>query len=414
MWVKNSEKRWREREFVAVSLPSVVNSVYYPVVKNPFFQTKSLTAESSVRWAGIFIAAALLAGCDRNEIKVYQVAKDSAPPASAMPTAMPSDMTAAMQPSLTWKTPEGWTEEKPGQMRLASFKASKDGKSVDISIVPLPGAAGGDTPNVNRWRGQVGLEGVTPDEISKAAEAVEAGGQPASLYDIAGKNPAGEAARIIAVIQHRDDMAWFSKMTGDDQLVAAQKPAFVEFLKSLNFTAGPATAAAALPAELPAGHPPMDGAAMGAAALPTASSGEGKPSWSVPAGWTEIPGGQFLVAKFTIAGEGDAKAAVNVSMSAGTGGGLAGNVNRWRGQLSLTPLGEAELSKETKPLEIAVGPASLVDMSGTDTRTQQPTRLVGVIVPQTGQTWFYKLMGDAKVVENQKDAFMKFVQGVKY
>jgi hypothetical protein len=39
---------------------------------------------------------------------------------------------------------------------------------------------------------------------------------------------------------------------------------------------------------------------------------------------------------------------------------------------------------------------------------------VGVIVPQSGQTWFYKLMGDAKVVESQKDAFTKFVQTVKY
>ena len=53
-------------------------------------------------------------------------------------------------------------------------------------------------------------------------------------------------------------------------------------------------------------------------------------------------------------------------------------------------------------------------MSGTDARTSQPTRLVGVVVSQPGQTWFYKLMGDAKVVESQKAAFTQFVQGVKY
>jgi hypothetical protein len=39
---------------------------------------------------------------------------------------------------------------------------------------------------------------------------------------------------------------------------------------------------------------------------------------------------------------------------------------------------------------------------------------VGVMVSQSGQTWFYKLMGNAKVVESQKDAFTKFVQTVKY
>ena len=36
----------------------------------------------------------------------------------------------------------------------------------------------------------------------------------------------------------RDDVAWFFKMTGDDALVAEQKPAFVEFLKSVSFPAG--------------------------------------------------------------------------------------------------------------------------------------------------------------------------------
>lgn len=381
-------------------------------MKNLFFLKKSPTSDTPVHLAGLFLAVMLLAGCNRNEVKVYEVAKETAPdagPAATMPTAMPSDMAAATQPSLTWKTPESWTEEKPGQMRLASFKVTKDGKTVDISIVPLPGAAGGDTPNVNRWRGQVGLEAVTAEEITKSAETVEAGGQPAALYDIAGKNPAGEAARIIAVIQHRDDMAWFFKMTGDDQLVEAQKPAFVEFLKSLNFTVGQATPSATMPTELPAGHPPI-GETTGAAALPAASSSEGKPSWTVPAGWTEISGGQFLVAKFTIAAEGDEKAAVNVSTAAGEGGGLAGNVNRWRGQLGLTPIAEIL----TTPIEVAGGKGQLVDFSGTNAQNGQPARLVGAIVPQGGQTWFYKLMGDPKLVESQKDAFTKFVQGVKY
>ena len=103
-------------------------------------------------------------------------------------------------------------------------------------------------------------------------------------------------------------------------------------------------------------------------------------------------------------------AAVNVSMSAGDGDGLAANVNRWRGQLGLPPIVEIL----TTPIDVTNGKAQLVDMSGTDARTGQPARLVGIAVSQSGQTWFYKLMGNAKVVESQKDAFTKFVQGVKY
>jgi hypothetical protein len=134
----------------------------------------------------------------------------------------------------------------------------------------------------------------------------------------------------------------------------------------------------------------------------------------VPAGWQEVSGGQFLVAKFMLAGDGGATAAVNVSMSANDGGGVAANVNRWRGQLGMSPLSEDDLNKSLTTVAVTSGAASLVDMSGTDVRTGQPTRLVGVIVSQTDRTWFYKLMGDAKVVEGQKDAFTQFVQGVKY
>ena len=196
-------------------------------------------------------------------------------------------------------------------------------------------------------------------------------------------------------------------MTGDADMVEQQKPAFVAFLKSVNF---PTTA----PTGLPPAHPSMGDMGMGIPANTAPVSSEGKPNWQVPAGWQEVSAGQFLVAKFTITGDSGAAAAVNVSSSSGEGGGLAGNVNRWRGQLGLAPLSEAEMNKSVTAIDVQGGKASLIEMSGTDTRTGQPTRLVGVMVPQSGQTWFYKLMGDAKVVESQKDAFTKFVQGVKH
>jgi hypothetical protein len=132
----------------------------------------------------------------------------------------------------------------------------------------------------------------------------------------------------------------------------------------------------------------------------------------VPAGWKEIPGGQFLVAKFTI-GEGSATA-VNVSMSAGDGGGLLANVNRWRGQLGQAPWSETELQAQVKDIPLADGKATLVEMSGKDARTGQAATVVGAIVPRSGQTWFYKLMGDATTVESQKAAFTQFVKAVKY
>ena len=140
-------------------------------------------------------------------------------------------------------------------MRAASFRvAGKDGKQADVSVIPLPGLAGSDLDNVNRWRGQVGLPGVSEAELAKLAQPVEIAGQSASLYEQAGANPgSGDKSRILAAITRRDGTAWFFKMTGDDALVAEQKPAFIEFLKSVSFPAAVAQA------QLPPSHPPIDG-----------------------------------------------------------------------------------------------------------------------------------------------------------
>jgi hypothetical protein len=403
------------------------------------------TPADPARWTLVLTSLLflLVAGCHRDEVKVYQTAKDQnqSPPQTApalstdspnpalppghpdissTPGFSPPAMSGSGSPRLTWKTPDGWKELAPGQMRVASFKITgAGGKLADVSIIPLGGIAGGDVANVNRWRGQVGLEPVPADEIKKLAQSVEVAGQPADLYELAGKNPGnGEPAGILAAITQREDTAWFFKMTGDPEVIAEQKPAFVEFLKSVRFETGetagmppghPPTAGM----NLPGGHPDVSSMPAMPAATDTAPSTEGRPNWQVPAGWEEVSGGQFLVAKFNITGQGGT-AAVNVSSSAGEGGGLAGNVNRWRGQLGLAPWSESDLNQSVTVIDMPGGKASLVDMNGTDTRTGQPTRLVGVVVPQSGQTWFYKLMGDAKVVESQKDAFTKFVQSVKY
>jgi hypothetical protein len=371
-----------------------------------------------------------LAGCGRNEIKTYSVEKEASatPPMAsspAMPDSMPPghpDIGGPALPQLIWTLPSGWEQQTPGQMRVASFSIKDaNGKQADVSVVPLPGMAGGESANVNRWRGQVGLQPAPEDELKAQAQPVEVAGQPASLYDQAGKNPSsGDSTRILAVILHRDNIAWFFKMTGDDDLVARQKPAFVEFLKSLKF--GAPMEATPMPAShppmegmaLPPSHPPIGEAPLSLMSTAPASTGEGKPNWQVPAGWREVPGGQFLVAKFNLSGETGALAAVNVSASPGDGGGLAANVNRWRKQLGLGDLSGDEINKSVTSLEIAGGKATLVEMSGTDARTSQPAKLSSAIVTRSGQTWFYKLMGDAKVVDSQKDAFTKFVRGVKY
>ncbi len=379
------------------------------------FHSSTLTVAASA-WLVFSI------GCGRDGVKVYHVDNSDtttpSPTATAMnpmPATMPAGQPAPDNsglPALKYALPAGWTEKKPTQMRVASFEISESGKQADVSVIPLGGMAGGDFANVNRWRGQVNLPPLADDELQKIAEKITVAGQPADLYDIAGTNPdSNNSERILACILHRDATAWFFKVTGESGLVEKNKAAFIGFLKSVEF-GGPAAPAEMDMSQLPASHPAIPG--MNPASIPMmAPDVASQPTWTVPAGWQAGPLEQFLVAKFIIAGDGDAKAEVNVSSLAGDGGGLLANINRWRAQLGQSPVTEADLSK-LPTIDASGETATEVKISGTNPRTGKPAELVGIVLPLGGQTWFYKLMGDAGVVTAQKDALIKFVQSAKY
>jgi hypothetical protein len=371
------------------------------------------------------VAALLtLAGCGRDDVKVYKVDSTDtvATPPPPAPAASPSGMPATMPnglpapdnsglPKLKYTLPDGWKEKPPTQLRVASFDIAEGGKTADVSVIPLGPMSGGDAANVNRWRGQVGQSPLDDAGLKLAAEPVQIAGQMADLYDIVGTAPgSGDEERVIAVILHTDDATWYFKLMGNGPLAEKNKASFIAFLKSVQFEPAPTAVPAAMDmSQLPASHPPLPGATAGA----PAAAGD-KPAWTVPAGWKEGELMQFLVARYVIPGAGDASASVNVSELDGTGGGLLPNLNRWRTQLGQGAMTGDDAAK-LPTIDASGAKAVVVDFTGTDTRGGgKPARLVGVVLPLNGQTWFYKLMGDPEVVAAQKDAFIGFIQSAKY
>jgi hypothetical protein len=147
----------------------------------------------------------------------------------------PPPIEAAQGAPLQYTLPPGWLEKPLSPMRLASFKATApNGQEMDVSIVSLPGMAGGDLANVNRWRGQVQLGPIDEETLAKSAEHVTANGHDYLLVDLASDQPInGEKQRILAAILDENDRSWFIKMTGEEAAVASQKSAFTDFLRGL-------------------------------------------------------------------------------------------------------------------------------------------------------------------------------------
>ncbi len=174
------------------------------------------------------------------------VAADSAPAPAPMGANSGGGKTNAptpppIEPSqgapLQYTLPPNWQEKPLSPMRLASFKAvAPNGKETDVSVVSLPGMAGGDLANVNRWRGQVNLGPIDEDTLAKTAEHVKGNGHDYLVVDLVSDAPMGdkqEKERILAAILDESDHSWFIKMIGEDAAVESQKSAFTDFLRSL-------------------------------------------------------------------------------------------------------------------------------------------------------------------------------------
>jgi hypothetical protein len=349
---------------------------------------------NQVQWlrcaAGVVLIS-FMAGCKRDEARVYHIANEDAPPAPAeMPAASPPAAAPAALPQINYQLPEHWQEKPPAEMRVASFTAlGTNGESADVSVIPLP-IVGRDLDLVNMWRSQVQLPATSdPDAVNQAAP-VFIGAEQGRLFEFVSAQPliGNSRQRIQVAVLTRGDMSWFFKITGADAFVSAQKENFLAFLKSVTFA---------------------DNSPAETTAAPPAQTGNSKSLWTVPPDWQPADPGPMLFAKFSIT-SGDGKADVNISSFAGDGGGLLANVNRWRGQLGLPQA--ADIQPDS--FNVVGGSAQAVDLTGTDAKTGKPARLVGVIVPQNGQTWFYKLMGDPQTVAPQKDAFIKFIQSAQY
>jgi len=177
----------------------------------------------------------------------------------------------------------------------------------------------------------------------------------------------------------------------------------------------PAPKIAEAPGGMPPGHPPIDpssapadpGAMTGT--VPVAQGVE--LSWTAPANWTPKTPTAMRKASYSVAGEGGAVGDLAVTAFPGDTGGLFANVNRWRGQVGLPPLAEAEVEASVQHLEVNEFKIVLVDVAGK--AGGQPTRLVGAIIPFNGQTWFFKLMGPDAVVTREKPAFREFLNTIK-
>lgn len=96
----------------------------------------------------------------------------------------------------------------------------------------------------------------------------------------------------------------------------------------------------------------------------------------------------------------------------GAGGGLAGNINRWRKEIKLAELPDAEAENSATRWEVLGARAHFVDLDNPK-GPEERNRTMAVIVPFGDATWFVKISGPSELVGENRKEFEGFVKSLK-
>lgn len=248
---------------------------------------------------GLGLVLLSASACKKNhDIRVYRIAREApvaardstvADPHAQVPGVMPpgasgdphaglsADQLSAISPSdgprIIDSPPTHWKKQPPTSLRQASYRVEGEGGAItDISLVILRGAAGGTLDNVNRWRGQLGLQSIDEATLKQTSDSLTIPAGEAVAVEIEGLAPGADASkdgRMVGVIANHNADAWFFKMRGNSAVTAAQKTHFMEWVRSVK-------------SEAAAPQSP-------AAPVAPAAGGDGSLTWQVPSGWALQP-----------------------------------------------------------------------------------------------------------------------------
>jgi len=139
-----------------------------------------------------------------------------------------------------WTVPSGWQTVPPSQFLTAEYSvAGADGAKAEVNVAQLAGSGGGVLANVNRWRGQIGLEPVDETSLAKLTTTATVPGGQATFVDMTGTDANGQTTRLVAAIVPVGDQTWFYKLMGDEKAVATQKDAFTKFVQTARYSNAP-------------------------------------------------------------------------------------------------------------------------------------------------------------------------------
>lgn len=287
--------------------------------------------------------------------------------------------------------PQGWVMGGERPMRFATLLIDTPTRELELSISQLPRSEKWDEQvalNVNRWRGQMGLE---------PSQEPLAGAEKFSLTSL------GESA---------------------------DSPAWVDLAGRMNPNAGAMPGAGGVPPFAgagPAGATPPSAGSSGAAPESTAQApadNAGSPAASpsnapaagpkfvAPPEWRAGKMSMMRLAAFQI-GPTDRQAELTIIQA---GGDLRGNVDRWLGQVLGGPAPADVVDKalaDSQKLSVSGREAQRFFLSGGDDKPNAQAIDATIVSVGDGMSLFIKATGPAETLGEERERIGKFLESIR-
>ncbi len=186
-----------------------------------------------------------LTGCEQAKPTSYRIPKEDrtvampGAPAAAQqaPASAPGGqmrMLPGMQEAaddagnVSYTAPENWEDLPASGIRKANLKITDENGSAELTVLAFPGDVGGRLANINRWRGQIGLEAATPEDLPAFTESYTISGHRALYIRLE-----GGAQSILGGLLPFHGYTWFFKLQGNSGTVLANETAMKAFLDSV-------------------------------------------------------------------------------------------------------------------------------------------------------------------------------------
>ena len=333
----------------------------------------------------------VMCSCKKEEIRTYRVAQEPVAEDPHTGHTAPHDH-AAHSNSVTWSALPGWKQEEAGSFLIAAYAVPDLGR---LTVSKLGGDGGGLAANVNRWREQVKMRPLPVEEIKGQPMPVTGGGGEMPLCNLNPDDAPAEAEGIFAAVLPTGAETWYFKLTGPSaKLRENGSEVFIAFLADVRIA--------------------------GTQSVPPAQSAPSAPASpkiqvTAPEGWAPGKGSEMRVASFAINGDDGASADVSVIPLPGDSGSVLDNVNRWRGQIQLPPLSGADDPALGVEMEGAAGKLFVTHMvSESPAANGKKAAISTAILKAQGITWFFKIIGDADLVQANREKFETFARSAKF